>query len=153
MHTTKIIKSRTIKTLTLAASLAAITIVTGSEGAFAGCNPRDHRTVCDPNPPKVQPIQNPTTTPTVVAPTVRQGGRVIYQNDPSERIVIGTQKDGTPIYDKVRASEKTYQRINKDGSIDLVHEFRKGDGPMEVQVLKHKPPKHVDLGSCPFWGC
>ncbi len=148
MHTTKIIKF-----LTLAASLAAgIIIVTGSEGAFAGCAPRDHRTVCDPNPPKEQPIQTQATPPTVVAPTVHQGGRVIYRNDPSERIVIGTQKDGTPIYDKVRASEKTYQRINKDGSMDLVQELRKGDGPMEVRVLRHKPPKHVDLGSCNFMG-
>jgi hypothetical protein len=149
MHTTKIIKF-----LTLAASLAAgITLVTGSEGAFAGCAPRDHRTVCDPNPPKEQPIQSQTTPPTVVSPIVRQGGRVVYLNAPSERIQSGTNKDGTPIYEKNRANEKIYERFNKDGSRDLVQEFRQGDGPLEVRVLRHKPPKHVDLGSCPFWGC
>ena len=149
MHTTKIIKA-----LTLAASLAAgITIVTGSEGAFAGCAPRDHRTVCDPNPPKEQPVQTQTTPPTVVAPTVHQGGQLIYYSNPHERVVIGTQKDGTPIYDKTRASEKIYQRVNKDGSIDRIQEISHGDGPKEVRVLNHRPPKHVDLSSCPFWGC
>ena len=86
MHTTKIIKF-----LTLAASLAAgIIIVTGSEGAFAGCAPRDHRTVCDPNPPKEQPIQTQTTPPTVVAPTVHQGGQL------STGVTLRTCRDRHP---------------------------------------------------------
>ena len=141
----------------LATSLAAgVTLVTGSQGALAGCAPRDHRTNCDTtissNPGKANPPPpNPMWSPTVRV----NNGPIVYYNNPRDHIVIGSNKDGTPIYDKTRASIKIFLRVNKDGSVDRVQETRIGDGPLETGILGHtppRPPKHVDLCGGSFFG-
>jgi hypothetical protein len=142
--------TRTIRSLMLATSLAAgVVLASGSQDAFAGCAPRDHRTNCDatisPNRANATPPQRPAEMWT---PTVLSKGPIEYYNKPHTHIVIGSNKDGTPIYDKTPASIKIYLRVNKDGSVDRIQETRMGDGPMQTAILNHtppRPPKHVDL--------
>jgi hypothetical protein len=139
MHT-----AETIRSLMLATSLAAsVTLVAGSKDASAACAPRDHRANCDatisPTRANTQPSQQPTP---MWEPTVRvKNGATTYYNNPREHVVIGSNRDGTPIYSKTPASEKIYERVNKDGSVDRVQEFRQGDGPLEVRILQHTPPR------------
>jgi hypothetical protein len=154
MHTTKIIKS-----LTLAASLAAgIVIVTASQDTFAACDPRDHRTVCDPNIHQrpswtAQPVQNPNIIK--VTPTVTQNGQLTNWNN--GHTVYGVRNDGTTVGTRVSANNKIYSRVNRDGSVDRVQALRQADGTWKEQgVIHHTPPRssnHVDLGSCGILGC
>lgn len=69
------------------------------------------------------------------------------------RVIIGTTSDGKPIYSDYLTSSRTYSRRNKDGSIDLVHVQGGGDEPGQITVERYKGPPHIDLGSCPPWGC
>jgi hypothetical protein len=152
MHTAKFIKS-----LTLAASLVVtgVTLVAGSQDALAACDPRDHRTVCDPNIHERpswsgQPIQNPNIIK--VTPTVTQNGQVTNGNN--SHTVYGVRNDGTLVTTHVSANNKIYTRVNRDGSVDRVQALRQADGSWKEQgVIKHTPPRGQQLGSCPFWGC
>jgi hypothetical protein len=153
MHTAKFIKS-----LTLAASLAAgIVIMTGSQDAFAACDPRDHRTVCDPNIHErpswtAQQVQNPNILK--VKPTVTQNGQLT--NWDNSHTVYGVRNDGTTVSTHVSANNKIYTRVNSDGSVDRVQALRQADGTWKDKgVIKHsspRAPKH-DLGSCGIFGC
>jgi len=154
MRTAKIIKS-----LTLAASLAAsIIIVAGSENAFAGCDPRDHRTVCDPNIHErpnwtAQPVENRNIIK--VSPTVTQNGQLTNWNN--GHTVYGVKNDGTVVSTRVSANNKIYTRVNKDGSVDRVQALRQSDGSWKDQgVIRHTPSRssnHVNLSSCGIFGC
>lgn len=154
MRTAKIIKS-----LTLAASLAAsIIIVAGSHDAFAACDPRDHRTVCDPNIHErpnwtAQPVQNPNIIK--VTPTVTQNGQLTNWNN--GHTVYGVKNDGTIVSTHVSANNKIYTRVNSDGSVDRVQALRQSDGSWKDQgVIRHTPSRssnHVKLGSCGIFGC
>lgn len=151
--------TRTIRSLMLATSLAAgVTLVSSSHDAFAGCAPRDHRTNCDttinPNAGKANP---PPPNP-MWSPTVRlKNGRLVNYYNPTEHVTTGFNKDGTPIFDNVPTNIKIYMRVNKDGSVDRVEEVRRGDGPLEIGISDHKPPrppKHADLcGNMLFGVC
>lgn len=86
-------------------------------------------------------------------PTVRDGHGKITSASFAGRVVIGTTNDGKPVYSDNRTIVRTYPRRNKDGSVDLVHVVGRGDEPGQITVERYKGPPHIDLGSCPFWGC
>lgn len=139
--------TRTIRSLMLVTSLAAgAMLVASSQNAFAGCAPRDHRTNCD-STPRVASPQNQNPNAPVVSPTVRQNGRIIYYNNPYERVVIGSQPDGKPVYSSYHIGEKIYQRFNKDGSVDRVQEIRQ-NGNVTTRVLDHTPPNPPKANLC-----
>lgn len=156
MHSTK-----TIQSLTLVASLAAgITIVSASQGAFAGCAPRDHRTNCDAVDPNDHRTRGSGSQGT---PVNFVGGNNIIL---SSSRVVGKNADGSPKWkttngtnagENTLSTNRTVERLNKDGSADVIQQLRQPDGSWEDWgVVKHIPPrtpKSVNLQSCPFWGC
>lgn len=154
MYSTKIITS-----LTLAASLAAgMALATGPQSAFAKTvcvtdhrGPGPARTVCNNEVPDWKGNYAPGTGPRPTNVDPKRPNEVIVSSD--KHTVEGVRNDGTVVRTQVETN-RIVNRYNKDGSVDRVQELRQADGSWKDQgVISHRPPKHVDLGSCPFWGC
>jgi len=166
----------------LVASLAAgPALFLGSQSAFAGPAEKTHVITVKPIARTGQTVSSgsristgPNNTVTVhvgsgssasgakrstdhTVSLMDQNGKTIYYNNPHAREVIGMTADGQPIYGNFFGSVRTYQRVNKDHSVDVIHESRRKDGSLIESKVEHyknaPPPRHVDLGSCPPWGC
>jgi len=88
-------------------------------------------------------------------PTVQLKKNNVYTSysDPHQKILIGHNSDGTPIFDTARI--KIFERVNRDGSVDRVEQIYRRDGSIETDILGHKPPrppKHADLCGGSFFG-
>jgi hypothetical protein len=133
---------KTIRSLMVATSLAAgVTLVTGSQGVIAGCASRDHRTNCDQSAHPPSTVQNQNPNVPIVSPTVRQNGKVIYFSNVDG--YNGPKNKGPSI---TNAPEKIYNRVNPDGSVDLMHQTKNPDGSWNFHVDRHTPPNPLIVG-------
>ncbi|HEY7230923.1 MAG TPA: hypothetical protein VH558_11185 [Pseudolabrys sp.] len=93
-------------------------------------------------------------SPILWNPTVRDGNGKMTNGTYSGKVVMGTTKDGKPIYSDYRVTQRLSKRYNKDSSVDLVYVTGGGDGPGQNKVVRYKEGKPADLGgNCLFGIC
>lgn len=177
MHISKSFRSA----MHVASFAAGLALISGSQSASAGPAEKTHVVTVKPIARPVQGANSASRVTTGPNNTVTvhvgsgpragstspgqvhsvtltdQNGKGIYYNNPHGRVVIGTTKDGKPILSDYYESERIYQRVNKDHSVDLIHEVRRDGGSTQTRVEHYKnapPPKRANLGGdCVFGVC
>ena len=113
--------------------------------------PHDHRT---------NPTGAGANRSNVQGPPIQRDeqGRAIVVNyyNPHEHVDLGLDKNGKVIKSDYTISEKIYQRMNKDGSIDKIQVIIDQHGSETTRILRHSVPKphQANLGgNCLFGVC